>query len=129
MRTSVTAQGPTLASQLEPRFGRAKYVIVEDTDAREIITYNNRRDLDAHIFGIETAQNVCCLDVEAVITGDIGPNAFTTVNACEIDVFLSNAESCKEALDLLKASELKQADEAGVSCEWPERANCKQKAS
>ena len=72
-------------------------------------------DLSASVFGIQTAQNVVELDVEAVITGNIGPNAFTVLSISGIRTFLCQGGTAKEALALLKAGKLSEADAANVS--------------
>jgi predicted Fe-Mo cluster-binding NifX family protein len=68
--------------------------------------------------GIQTGQNIANLGVEAVITGNVGPNAFKTLNAAGIEIFLAEAQTVQEAIDLFKARKLKEVDKANVEGHW-----------
>ena len=114
MRIVVMAEGSELSSKVDSRFGRATWLVVADTETDEIRAHNNEVDPDARILGIQTAQNTHDLSVEAVITGNIGPNAFTVLNAWRVKVFLSRAYTFEEALASFKAGRLKQVNEATV---------------
>ena len=82
MKIAITAQGQDLSDQLDPRFGRAKWLILTDTDTDHIEVHDNSVNLNATSgAGIQTAQNVTNLGAEAVITGNIGPNAFRPCHA------------------------------------------------
>lgn len=71
MKIAITAQGQDLSSQLDPRFGRAKLLIVVDTDTDRFEVHDNTVNLNASSgAGIQTAQNVANLGAEAVITGN-----------------------------------------------------------
>ena len=109
MKLAITSSGETLNSEVDLRFGRAKWLIVVDTETAEVNTQKNTVDLSASIFGIQTAQNVIELNVEAVITGNIGPNAFTVLSTSGIRIFLCQGSTVEEALALLKAGKLKEA--------------------
>ena len=64
-------QGQDLSSQLGTRFGRAKLLIVVDTDTYRFEVHDNTVNLNASSgAGIQTAQNVANLGAEAVITGN-----------------------------------------------------------
>jgi predicted Fe-Mo cluster-binding NifX family protein len=41
MKIAVTSQGDTLDSQLDPRFGRAAYIIIVDTQTLEFEALDN----------------------------------------------------------------------------------------
>ena len=56
--------------------------------------------------------------MEAVITGNIGPNAFKTLNAVNVKVFLANPQTVQDAIDLFKAGKLKEVDGANVEGHW-----------
>jgi len=115
MKIAITTQGHDLSSQLDPRFGRAKWLILVDTDTDRFEAHDNTVNLNASSgAGIQTAQNIANLGVEVVITGNIGPNAFKTLSAAKIKAFLSKAPTAQEALDLLKEGKLQQVTEPNV---------------
>jgi len=61
---------------------------------------------------------VANLDVEAVITGNVGPNAFRTLNAAGVKIFLAQGKTVENAIDLLKAGKLQDVDGANVEGHW-----------
>ena len=119
MKIAITAQGQNLSSQLDSRFGRAKWLIVVDTDTEQFEVHDNTVNLNASSgAGIQTAQNVANLGAEAVVTGNLGPNAFKTLNAAKVKVFLSKAPTAQEALDLFKEGKLHEVTEPNVEGHW-----------
>ena len=119
MKVAVTAQGKELASQIDQRFGRAKWLIVIDTETGDFQSHDNAMNQNAvQGAGIQTGQNIANLGVEAVITGNVGPNASKTLNAAKVRVFLAEKQTVREALDAFKAGELKEVDRANVEGHW-----------
>jgi predicted Fe-Mo cluster-binding NifX family protein len=119
MKVVVTSQGKELVSGVDPRFGRANWLIVINTETGESETHDNAVNLSAaQGAGIQTAKNVADLQAEAVITGNVGPNAFRTLEAAGIRVFLVKNQTVQEAVDSFKADTLKQVDQANVQGHW-----------
>ena len=119
MKVVVTAQGKELASETDLRFGRARWLLLVDTLTGLSEAYDNAVNLNlAQGAGIQTGQNVANIGAEAVITGNVGPNAFKTLNAANVKVFLSKAKTVQEALGLFKAGELEEVKQANVEGHW-----------
>ncbi len=119
MRVAVTAQGKDVNSQIDPRFGRTKFIIVVDTETGDFETQDNTVNLNAiQGAGIQTGQNIANLDVDTVITGNVGPNAFRTLSAAKVKVFLSENQTVQEAIDSLKTGKLKELNNASVEGHW-----------
>jgi len=119
MKIAITAQGKELSSEIDLRFGRAKWLILVDTESGDFQAHDNAVNLNAaQGAGIQTGQNIANLGVEAVITGNVGPNAFKTLNAANIKIFLAKKQTVQEAIDLFKAGELKEVDQANVEGHW-----------
>ncbi len=119
MRVAVTAQGQETSSPLDLSFGRAKWLILVDTKTGQYETHDNAVNLNAPSgAGIQTAQNIANLGAEAVITGNVGPNAYKTLNAAEIKVFLAPAGSVKEALAAWAEGKLQEVTSANVEGHW-----------
>jgi len=119
MKVAVTSQGKELSSEIDPRFGRAKWLIVVDTEEGDFKAYDNVLNLNAvQGAGIQTGQNIANLGVEAVITGNIGPNAFKTLDAVNVKVFLASSQTVQDAIDLFKAGKLKEVGKANVEGHW-----------
>ena len=119
MKIAIAAQARDLSSPLDPRFGRAKWLILVDTDTDNFEVHDNALNLNAPTgAGIQTAQNVANLGAEAVITGNLGPNAFKTLNAAKVKAFLCEAATARQALDLFKNNKLQQVTEPNVEGHW-----------
>jgi predicted Fe-Mo cluster-binding NifX family protein len=119
MKVAVTSQGEGLSSEVDPRFGRAKWLLVMDTETGKSEAHDNTVNLNAtQGAGIQTGQNVANLGVDAVITGNIGPNAFRTLNAAGVRIFLAEKQTVDEAINALKAGGLREVDQANVEGHW-----------
>jgi len=119
MKIAVTAQGRELSSEIDTRFGRAKWIVVVDTETGDFAAHDNVVNLNAvQGAGIQTGQNIANLGVEAVITGNVGPNAFKTLNTASVKIFLAEKQTVQEAIDLFKAGKLKEVDQANVEGHW-----------
>ena len=121
MKIAITAQGKELSSEIDLRFGRAKWIIVVvvDSETGDFTAYDNVVNLNAtQGAGIQTGQNIANTGVEAVITGNVGPNAFKTLNAAGVKIFLAETQTVQHALDSFKAGKLKEVNGANVEGHW-----------
>jgi predicted Fe-Mo cluster-binding NifX family protein len=108
MRVAITSQGPDLTSQVDPRFGRARYIIVIDTETEEFTVLDNSRNLNAaQGAGIQTVRDVLRENVDAVLTGHVGPKAQEALEAAGVQVLLGISGTVEEAFRELKSSQLK----------------------
>jgi len=119
MKVAITSQGKELTSEVDLRFGRAKYLLVADTKTEDFQVHDNEVNLNAaQGAGIQTGKNIVSLGVAAVITGNVGPNAFKTLNAADVKIFLAEKQTVANAIDLFKAGKLKEVDKANVEGHW-----------
>jgi len=119
MKIAITAKGTSLESEVDQRFGRAKYLIVFDIDTDEIEIHDNEVNLNAaQGAGIQTAQNLAGLGVSAVLTGHVGPNAFRTLSAAEITAYTGFQGTVGEAVEKFKTGSLNPVDSADVEGHW-----------
>ena len=119
MKILLTAKGKQVSDKVDPRFGRAKFFILVDTETNETTAHDNSQNLNAaQGAGIQAAQGVVRLGAEAVISGNVGPNAFTTLNAAGIKVYLCTQTTVDEAVRKFKAGELKEVALANVEGHW-----------
>jgi len=119
MKIAITAKDKHLRSEMDPRFGRAKWLIIIDTKSGGFEAHNNEINLNiAQGAGIQTGQNIANLGVEVVITGNVGPNAFKTLNAAGIKIFLTEKHTVAEAVKSFKTDKLKEVNQANVEGHW-----------
>jgi predicted Fe-Mo cluster-binding NifX family protein len=117
MRIALSAQQNNLQALIDPRFGRAQFFILYDTETGDFTVHNNDQNLNAvQGAGIQAAQNVARLGADAVITGHVGPKAFNTLQAAGIKVYVGVAGDVQTAIAAYRAGkfhEVKQPDVAG----------------
>ena len=119
MKVAVTSQGQDISSQIDPRFGRTKNFIVVDTDTGEFSVHDNTQNRDAaQGAGIQAGRTVVDLKVAAVITGNVGPKAFTTLRAGNVKVYPGASGTVNEAVEKFKAGQLQAAERANVQGHW-----------
>jgi predicted Fe-Mo cluster-binding NifX family protein len=121
MKVAVTSYGRDLSSNIDRSFGRAKWFIVVDTETGNAEARSNKQNVNASQgAGIQAARNAVNLGVEAVLTGNVGPNAFRTLNAASIKIFIiyKSIERVEQAVAAWQAGNLKEVNEATTAGHW-----------
>lgn len=119
MKVAVTSQGADMDSSVDPRFGRAKFLVLIDTETGEFTAHDNAQNLNAaQGAGIQAAQNVVSLGVEAVVTGNVGPKAFAALQAGDVKPYIGATGSVRDAVEQFKEGRLQCADQANVDGHW-----------
>lgn len=100
MRIAVASQGRRLDSELEPRFGQARYLVVFDTESGEFGSYDNRDYIEAtQSVGLRAALDLVYLGVDAVATVTIAPQAASVLEAGEVEVFTDAWGNVADAIE------------------------------
>jgi len=119
MKIAVTASGESPESRVDPRFGRAAFFLLFDTDTGSIEAHDNTQNLDAaQGAGIQAAQKVSDLGAAVVITGHCGPKAFRTLQAAGIQVVVGADGTVEDTVGRFKAGELKPVEGPDVNSHW-----------
>jgi len=121
MKIAITSYGKDLSSKVDRSFGRAKWIIVVDTESGTFEAYDNKQNVNLpHGAGIQAGQNVANLGVESVLTGNVGPNAFKILSTASIKAFIvdKRIETVEDALSEWKAGRLEEVAEATVEGHW-----------
>lgn len=107
MRVIITAMGPTLEGDSCPRFGRAPwFVIVNSEDGQLIEALENPAASASGGAGIQAAQALVDHKAEAIISGDCGPKALSVLTAAKIPAYRFDGGSVKAALEAFNAGQL-----------------------
>jgi predicted Fe-Mo cluster-binding NifX family protein len=118
MRLCVTSQGDNLDSQVDARFGRCQYFIIVDTDTLEFKAINNPNIEATGGAGIQSGQFVAGKGVKTVLTGNVGPNAFQTLQAAGVDVITGASGKVKDVIEKYKKGELKPTQGPSVNSKF-----------
>jgi len=114
----VTSEGNNLDSKVDPRFGRCQYFIIVDIDTMKLEAMNNPNIDSMGGAGIQSGQLIAEKQVKAVLTGNVGPNAFQTLQAAGVDVITGITGTVKEAVDKYKKGELKSTQGPSVNSKF-----------
>jgi predicted Fe-Mo cluster-binding NifX family protein len=68
--------------------------------------------------GVQAAQKVAELHVDAVITGHCGPKAFRVLDAAGIKVYLGVDGTVKDAVEMFKTGKFLEAKSPDVKGHW-----------
>ena len=78
MKIAISSEGKTLGSMIDERFGRCRYFIIAEMTGNKLVGFKsieNKGAEESHGAGPKAAEQLGEQDVEAVITGSVGPNA------------------------------------------------------
>lgn len=119
MKIAVTSLGDTLDSQLDPRFGRATYILIIETKTLEFKAFDNNENKNAFKgAGIQAAAMISNEDAEVLLTGYCGPNAFETLEAAGVKVVNDQKGRVIDAVLLFKQGKVAFADSANRDGQW-----------
>lgn len=111
--------GKEIDSQMDPRFGRAQYIVILDQNGAILEAVDNSQNLNAmRGAGIQAAKTLADKKVDVLLTGHCGPNAFTTLKAAGIKVGVEQSGTIREALARYKRNEVSFADQPNVEAHW-----------
>lgn len=119
MKIVVTAQTDAPDAPVDPRFGRAAYFHVTDEDAGEDCVVSNEVQKNAaQGAGIQAGKRVVDLEADCLITGHVGPKAFSVLQAGGVEVYTGAQGTVQDALRDFRNGRLEQARTADVEGHW-----------
>jgi len=119
MKIVVTSQGKDLDSAVDPRFGRARWFIVVDTENGDFEAHDNGQNVNSlQGAGIQSASNVARLGVTSILTGHCGPKAFRALAAAGLKIYVGVDGTVRDALEKFKKGEYGPAADADVQGHW-----------
>lgn len=119
MKIAVTSKGTDPDSQVDPRFGRAAYILIVDSENFDFEVIDNKENVNAFKgAGIQAASAITSKGAEVLLTGFCGPNAFRALKAGNVDVANDAKGTVKEAVKAYLEGKLPLADKANVEGHW-----------
>lgn len=119
MKIAVTSKGVLLDSEVDPRFGRAPYILIVDTDTLAFEVVNNSDNVNAFKgAGIGAATMVSDKGAKVLMTGYCGPKAFETLEAAGVKVVSDVTGKVRDAVAEFKAGKVIYSTAANKEAHW-----------
>lgn len=119
MKIAITSRGKDLNAQVDPRFGRAAFIVVVDTDSKAFDVIDNAENVNAFKgAGIQAATMICDKGAEVLLTGHCGPNAFKTLDAAGVKVVNDVSGTIDDVVNAFADGQYTYAEAADVDGHW-----------
>jgi predicted Fe-Mo cluster-binding NifX family protein len=115
MRIVVSAQGDNLDAPASPVFGRCPTYVFVDTETLGFEAVPNPAMNQAGGAGIQAAQFVVSQGAQAVLTGNLGPNAFGVLQAAGVQGYLVGQGTVRQAVEAYQSGQLRAMAGANVA--------------
>jgi predicted Fe-Mo cluster-binding NifX family protein len=115
MKLAISISGDRLDSPFDARFGRAAAFCIVDTESGEWGASKNPALAAAGGAGVQASQFVAKQGAQAVASGAFGPNAFDTLFAAGIEMYLvphGKTYTAAEVVEMFKNGQLTKAEGA-----------------
>jgi len=103
MKIAVSATGPSLDAEVDPRFGRCAYFLFVETEGWSFEAVANANVTLGGGAGVQSGQLVAEKGVEYLLTGNCGPNAYRTLEAAGIKVVTGCSGTVRQAVEGLQS--------------------------
>jgi len=111
MKVAISATGSDLTASVDGRFGRCPWFLFVHGASLNYEAVENKSADNSSGAGTACAQLVLEREVDVVISGRVGPNAYEVLNQGGIKIFIApEGISVKEAITQYKNGELKQME-------------------
>jgi len=113
LKVAVSSKGKNLESEVSDVFGRSPYFVIVEIEGKEIKRteiIENKSTEQMSGAGVLTAQLMAEKNVNAVITGNVGPRAFDVLNQFNIGIYVGDG-TIKKVLQEFIDGKLKKTKE------------------
>ncbi|MGQ9493077.1 MAG: NifB/NifX family molybdenum-iron cluster-binding protein [Anaerolineae bacterium] len=114
MKIVITANGNDLDAQVSPVFGRCPHFVFVDTETMAFEAVPNPALSAPGGAGIQAAQFAVEHGAEAVLSGNVGPNAYGVFQAANVPVYLISEGTIRQAVEAYKDGKLQSAAQANA---------------
>jgi predicted Fe-Mo cluster-binding NifX family protein len=119
MKIAITSTGRDLSAEVDPRFGRAAYILVVDTDTLDFDVIDNAENKNSFKgAGIQAGAAVSDKGATVLLTGFCGPNAFKTLDAAQIKVVNDVSGTVLSAVNRFKQGEYEFSAAPNTEGHW-----------
>ena len=107
MKLIITSEGPNPSDRVDPRFGRARYLIQYDSASESFVSSDNSEQMEAaQGAGVQAAQKVVGFGADALLTGHCGPKAFQVLAEADVKIYSGFEGTVLDAVQAWKNGDL-----------------------
>ncbi|MFP4005681.1 MAG: NifB/NifX family molybdenum-iron cluster-binding protein [Candidatus Hadarchaeia archaeon] len=113
MKIAVSAEGKDLDSQVSSVFGRCQCFVVAEVDEGEIVDSGDLENSAADQSGgagTAAAQLVGDEGVDVLISGAVGPKAFSALDQWDIEIYKGEPGAVRENIDKFSSGDLEKVE-------------------
>jgi len=114
MKLCISSTKNDLDASVDPRFGRCQYFLFVDTGTMKFEAVGNPAFTAGGGAGIQAAQAVVNKGANAVITGNVGPNAFQALQAGGVKIITGAQGTVKDVVERFNKGEYEYAASPSV---------------
>jgi predicted Fe-Mo cluster-binding NifX family protein len=119
MKIAVTSMGQDLDASVDPRFGRAAYILIVDAESLDYEVLDNAENVNAFKgAGIQAATMISDKKADVLLTGFCGPNAFKALDAAQVKVAGDVSGTVREAVAAFVGGKVKITTEPNAQAHW-----------
>lgn len=115
MKIAVSTSEKNVEALLDARFGRCTYFQIHDTENGEVKVVENSGNLSNGGAGIAASQQLIDENIDVIITGNLGPNAFKIIDKANVKAYKCESISVGDALEKYKKNELEEITFPGLA--------------
>ena len=108
MKIAISSQGKEENSLMDSRFGRCEYFCIYDIENDGFKVIENTAINSNAGAGIEAANLVLKENIDAIVTGNIGPHANEVFKKSNIKIFTSDVKRISDIINEYKRNKLKE---------------------
>ncbi len=128
MKVAVPAEGTDCSSPIDPLFARARrFLIIDLGNDLSTVRCDPGLQRTPHLAGTQASGLLISMDVDAVITMNIGPRAFATFKSANVRVFQAESGTVGETVDRFQAGQLVEFTVPNVEEYWTQPCGARKK--
>ncbi|HID71204.1 MAG TPA: dinitrogenase iron-molybdenum cofactor biosynthesis protein [Thermoplasmata archaeon] len=114
MKLVLTSKGKDLKSEVDEIFGRCSYFCLLSPESMEHEFFENPAFSSAGGAGVKAAQWVINSGAKVLLTGNVGPKAFSTLLSGGVEIYTVKGVTLQEAVEKWKRGELKRLEKLSI---------------
>ena len=119
MNIAISASGTNPGDGVDPRFGRAPFFVLYDSETASYRAIDNKQNTEAmQGAGIQAAETIVREQAVVLLTGHCGPKAFRVLQAAGVRVYTGLEGTVEEAVELFTRGGLEEASAPDVEGHW-----------